>query len=190
MVVTPNRSQEDQCLAPMDDRHSRNVGPPISRSSAHHSGRCRRSGVSASCRRSVAVRRPSPSCRPRCSSHATRRGFNPCVTGSALPAARPVRRRDAHDARRMAPPADGRTRALTMDAATLEPRCTILSLRVVSRGSAIPTAWTIIPATVKGAWRPRREGRRAHLHAVTPADGTVIVRSIAAGPSPGWFAPV
>ena len=91
---------------------------------------------------------------------------------------------------RQAPPADGRTRALTMDAATLEPRCTILSLRVVSRGDAIPTAWTIIPATVKGAWRPRREGRCAHLHAVTPADGTVIVRSIAAGPPPGWFAPV
>jgi len=72
-------------------------------------------------------------------------------------------------------PADCRTLALDMDAATLGQRCTIRTLRVVSRSSAIPTAWNIIPATAKGAWRPRWKGLFAHLHAVTPADGTVIV---------------
>ena len=53
-------------------------------------------------------------------------------------------------AARQAPPADCRTLAL-MDAATPEQRCTILSLRVVSCGGALPTAWNIIPTTVKGA---------------------------------------
>ncbi len=72
-------------------------------------------------------------------------------------------------------PADCRTLALAMDASTLGQRFTILTLSVVIRGSAIPVAWNIIPATAKGAWRPHWEGLFAHLHAVTPADWTVIV---------------
>jgi len=73
------------------------------------------------------------------------------------------------------PPAACRTLALTMDAATLGPRCTIRTRRVVIRSSAIPVAWNIIPATAKGAWRPHRERLFGALRGVTPIDWTVIV---------------
>jgi hypothetical protein len=43
--------------------------------------------------------------------------------------------------------------ALALDATTLGPRSTVLALRVVSRGGAIPVAWTIRPATVPQTWR-------------------------------------
>jgi len=72
-------------------------------------------------------------------------------------------------------PTDCRTLALAMDASTLGQRFTILNLRVVICGSAIPVAWKVVPATAKGAWRPHWEGLFAHLRAVTPADWTVIV---------------
>ena len=73
------------------------------------------------------------------------------------------------------PPAACRTLALTMDAATLGPRCTIRTRRVVIRSSAIPVAWNIIPATAKGAGRPHRERLFGALRGVTPIDWTVIV---------------
>ncbi|MGQ9725487.1 MAG: transposase [Tepidimonas sp.] len=80
-------------------------------------------------------------------------------------------------------PADCGTLALAMDASTLGQRFTILNLSVVIRGSAIPVAWKVVPATVKGAWRPHWEGLFAHLHGGTPANWTVIVLA-----DRGWYA--
>ena len=48
--------------------------------------------------------------------------------------------------------------ALALEATTLGTRFTVLAVRVVSRGCAIPVAWTILPANLPQAWR--REWRR------------------------------
>jgi hypothetical protein len=48
---------------------------------------------------------------------------------------------------------EGTPLALARDATTLGTRCTVLALRVVSRGGAIPVAWTVLAATAQHAWR-------------------------------------
>jgi hypothetical protein len=49
-----------------------------------------------------------------------------------------------------------------MDASTLGQRFTLLSIRVVVRGCAIPGAWRIVEATRAGAWRPHWEALLGH----------------------------
>jgi len=44
--------------------------------------------------------------------------------------------------------------ALAMDASSLSDRFTVLCVRVVYRGCAIPLAWKIVIANEKGAWEP------------------------------------
>ena len=43
--------------------------------------------------------------------------------------------------------------ALALDATTWGTRFTVLAIRVVSRGCAMPVAWTILPANRPHAWR-------------------------------------
>jgi hypothetical protein len=56
--------------------------------------------------------------------------------------------------------------ALALAATTLGTRFTVLAIRVVSRGCAIPVAWTMLPAYVPQAWR--REWRRRLLQPAMP----------------------
>ena len=72
-------------------------------------------------------------------------------------------------------PAAGGPLALAIDAAPLGQRCTILHSRVGIRGSAIPVAWLIAPATATDARRPHWDALCNHRRDVTPVDGTGIV---------------
>jgi hypothetical protein len=56
---------------------------------------------------------------------------------------------------------EGTPWALALAATTLGPRLTGLARRVVSRGWAIPVAWTLLAAPATHAWR-RAWGRRGH----------------------------
>jgi hypothetical protein len=67
--------------------------------------------------------------------------------------------------------------ALAMDASTLGQRFTMLSIRVVVRGCALPVAWRIVEATRAGAWRPHWAALFGHLPGSVPADWTVMVRA-------------
>lgn len=82
-----------------------------------------------------------------------------------------------------------------MDAATLGSRFTILTISVLIRGYALQMAWTIAPATAKGAWRPHWDARFDQRRDMTPAARTVIVladrgldarRLLRAIAAPGW----
>jgi hypothetical protein len=48
---------------------------------------------------------------------------------------------------------EGTPLALALDATTWGTRFTVLALRVVFRGGAIPVAWTVLAATATHAWR-------------------------------------
>jgi hypothetical protein len=48
---------------------------------------------------------------------------------------------------------EGTQLALALDATTLGSRFPVLALSVVSRGCAIPVAWTVLDATANQAWR-------------------------------------
>jgi hypothetical protein len=65
--------------------------------------------------------------------------------------------------------------ALALDATTLGTCFTVLAISVVSRGCAIPVAWTILPANTPHAWR--RDWRRMlrTLRPAIPTGYTVIV---------------
>src|ERR687886_762245 len=65
--------------------------------------------------------------------------------------------------------------ALAMDASTLGQRFTILTIRVVVRGCAIPVAWNVVEATRTGAWRPHGITLFEALDGCIPADWTVLV---------------
>lgn len=70
---------------------------------------------------------------------------------------------------------EGTPVALALDATTLGTRLTVLAIRVVSRGCAIPVLWTVLPATATQAWRRAwrrmlRQGRRA-----VPRSWTMLV---------------
>jgi hypothetical protein len=62
-----------------------------------------------------------------------------------------------------------------MDASTLGQRVTLLVIRVVVRGGAIPVAWRVVEATRPGAWRPHWEAVLRHLPGRVPPAWPVIV---------------
>jgi len=72
-------------------------------------------------------------------------------------------------------PPDERRVALVLDASTLGQRFTVLAISLIYRGSAIPIAWVVLPATRKGAWRPHWERLLSQIQAGLPAEWTVIV---------------
>jgi hypothetical protein len=65
--------------------------------------------------------------------------------------------------------------ALALDATTLGTRFTVLAVRVVYRGCAIPVAWTILPAKTKHAWRRHWLQMLRQLRPAVPPGWTVIV---------------
>lgn len=62
----------------------------------------------------------------------------------------------------------------------------VVAGRVVYRGSAIPVAWTILPANTKHAWRRYRLRRLRPLRLTTPPHWTVIGLADR-GLSAGWL---
>lgn len=50
---------------------------------------------------------------------------------------------------------EGQDLAIALDATTLGQRFVVLAISVLYQACAIPVAWTILPATAKGAWKPR-----------------------------------
>ena len=73
------------------------------------------------------------------------------------------------------PHGPGRQLALALDAPTLGTRFPVLAVRVVSRGCALPVAWTILAANQPPAWR--REWLRLwrQRRPARPTGWTVIV---------------
>jgi hypothetical protein len=65
--------------------------------------------------------------------------------------------------------------ALALDATTLGLRFTVLAVSVVSRGCAIPVAWTILPAHQPAAWRGPWLRLLRQLRPAVPKGHTVIV---------------
>jgi hypothetical protein len=76
--------------------------------------------------------------------------------------------------------------ALALEATTLGTRCTVLALRVVSRGCAMPVAWTILPAHPPQAWRRAWWRRLRTRPPALPTGWTVIVLA-ERGRSAGWL---
>ena len=70
---------------------------------------------------------------------------------------------------------EGPQLALALDATTLGPRLTVLALSVVSRGCAIPVAWTLLPATAKHAWRRAWWRLLRQIRRAVPGSWTVSV---------------
>lgn len=70
---------------------------------------------------------------------------------------------------------EGTQLALALDATTLGTRCTVLALSVVSRGCAIPVAWTVLLATAKHAWRREWLRLLRQVHRAVPRSWTVLV---------------
>jgi len=69
----------------------------------------------------------------------------------------------------------GRTLARAVDATTLSDRFVVLAVSVVSRGTGIPGAWTILPAGQKGAWRRAWLRLLRQVRPAIPGDWTVLV---------------
>jgi hypothetical protein len=65
--------------------------------------------------------------------------------------------------------------ALALDATSLGVRFTVLASSVLSRGGAIPVAWTILPANQPHAWRREWLRRLRELRPAIPQGWTVIV---------------
>ena len=76
--------------------------------------------------------------------------------------------------------------ALALDAPTVGTRFTVLAISVVSRGCAMPVAWTILPATVPHAWRREWLRLLRPLRPAIPKPWTVIVLADR-GLSAGWL---
>jgi len=70
---------------------------------------------------------------------------------------------------------DGTPLALARAATTWGTRFTVLALRVVERGCAIPVAWTVLPATAKHAWRREWRRRLRQVHRAVPRSWTGLV---------------
>lgn len=68
-----------------------------------------------------------------------------------------------------------KTLVLALDASTLSDRLTVLSISVMYRGCGIRVAWTILPASVEGAWRPHWERMLALLAPAVPSEWQVLV---------------
>src|SRR4029453_218022 len=69
----------------------------------------------------------------------------------------------------------GTHRALALDATALGVRFVVLTVSVVSRGCAIPVAWTIVPANQPHAWRREWLRMLRQVRPAIPADWTVLV---------------
>jgi hypothetical protein len=67
--------------------------------------------------------------------------------------------------------------ALARDATACGVRCVVLTVHGVSRGWALPGAWTIVPANTPGAWRRAWLRMLRHLRPALPPDWTVRVRT-------------
>jgi hypothetical protein len=70
---------------------------------------------------------------------------------------------------------EGTPLALAVEAPTLGQRFVVLVVSVVSRGCAIPVAWTVLPATEKHAWRGEWLRMLRQVRAVVPRRFLVIV---------------
>ena len=70
---------------------------------------------------------------------------------------------------------EGTQLALALEATTLGTRFTVLALSVVSRGCAIPVAWTVLPAPAKHAWRREWLRMLRQVRRAVPRAWTVIV---------------
>jgi len=79
------------------------------------------------------------------------------------------------------PTASRATRA--MDARTSGQRCTVLAIRLIYRGCALPMVWVVLPAPPKGAWRSPWERRCTLIRPGAPTGWTVIVMA-----DRGWYA--
>ena len=64
---------------------------------------------------------------------------------------------------------------LALDATTLKDRFTVLAAAVLYRGTALPVAWRILPATARGAWKPHRLELLSRLSGLTPPGVRVLV---------------
>jgi hypothetical protein len=73
--------------------------------------------------------------------------------------------------------------ARAMDARTLGQRCTVLAIRLIYRGCALPMVWVVLPAPPKGAWRSPWERRCTLIRPGAPTGWTVIVMA-----DRGWYA--
>jgi hypothetical protein len=62
---------------------------------------------------------------------------------------------------------------LALDATTLRQTFTVLSVSVLVGRCAIPVAWTVLPATQAGAWKPHWQGLLRSVH--IPSPWTVLV---------------
>lgn len=69
----------------------------------------------------------------------------------------------------------GKDLALAVDATAQGDAVVVLTVSVVSRGSAIPVAWHVLPANVPGAWLPHFQRLLRLLAPAVPADWRVIV---------------
>ena len=70
---------------------------------------------------------------------------------------------------------EGTPLALALAATTLGTRLTVLALSVVSRGWAIPVAWTVLAATATHAWRREWWRMRRQVRRAIPRAWTVMV---------------
>ncbi len=68
-----------------------------------------------------------------------------------------------------------KTLVLALDASTLSDRLTVLSISVVSRGCGMRVAWTMLPGSQEGAWRPHWERMLTLLAEAVPAEWQVLV---------------
>jgi hypothetical protein len=70
---------------------------------------------------------------------------------------------------------EGTQLAWALEATTLGTRLTVLAISVVSRGCAIPVAWTVLPATAKHAWRREWLRMLRQVRRAVPRSWTVLV---------------
>jgi len=71
-------------------------------------------------------------------------------------------------------PADERQLAVALDATTLGDRFTVLAVCVLYRACAIPIAWTVLPASTPGAWKPHWLALLQLVDGHVPRSWTVI----------------
>lgn len=70
---------------------------------------------------------------------------------------------------------DAKELAIALDATTLGQRFVVLAISIVYRAGAIPVAWAVLPATAKGAWKPRWLDLLGQFKPLVPPQLKVIV---------------
>ena len=68
----------------------------------------------------------------------------------------------------------GRQLPLALDATSLGARFVVLAISAVYRGTALPVAWKVLPANVKGAWEEHWRALLRQLQGAVPEGYTVI----------------